>query len=174
MDVDTEITTKTRPVYRPTEERPELATELTTWRSSAHSSDESAWLWPLGDILSDKSINLLARAQSGTLKTAADVQTLLSETDEWTLCWADAILKAIRDYDSGLALLATKQENPSRTAPLPCLLATLKLRLRLLLTLLSSMLPKKMDHQLPLSSLTPEKLKTSLLPALMIRTLLHS
>ena len=84
MDVDTEITTKTRPVYRPTEERPELATELTTWRSSAHSSDESAWLWPLGDILSDKSINLLARAQTGTLKTAANVQTLLSKTDEWT------------------------------------------------------------------------------------------
>lgn len=103
MDVDTDNVKKTRPVYRPTEEREALANEIITWRSTAHSTDDTAWLWPLGDILSNKSIDLLVRARSGTLATAADIQELLSETDEWTLLWADAILKTVRNYDYGLA-----------------------------------------------------------------------
>jgi hypothetical protein len=111
--VDTAITQaikrKRRITNRPVDERMALASILHTWQLTKHSKDHLAPVRPLFYILSDYSINKLAKLPMSKDISPASITEALDETLEWSKEFADEICLAIRDFDSAMATVKSKK-----------------------------------------------------------------
>lgn len=111
-----------RTKYRSVPDRKGLGLRLTNWRESLHSSLPLLRQWPIGWILDDNDIVLLARARPGHFAVSSDITEFLGESEEWGQHRALDIFSIILGYDRELSsarAIATakkKAENKTRAA----------------------------------------------------------
>ncbi|KAJ7129944.1 hypothetical protein C8R46DRAFT_925038 [Mycena filopes] len=86
--------------YRTVALREPLVSELEEWRQKVHTSDPVAKDFPIGYILDDKAISLLARELPGAFRIPADITAFLEETPEWHSLYALDVLGTIRLHDA--------------------------------------------------------------------------
>ncbi|KAG6819010.1 hypothetical protein H0H93_016411 [Arthromyces matolae] len=93
---------KSRNRYRSTAEREALELHLKIWRKIEHSDNLTACKFPIGYLLEDSSVELLAKTLSSTFKSPADITELLQETPSWHNLWADGVFAVITRFDAQL------------------------------------------------------------------------
>ncbi|KAJ7177298.1 P-loop containing nucleoside triphosphate hydrolase protein [Mycena crocata] len=106
-------TRKPRKKYRPVALREDLVDNLTQWRKSAHTGDPVARNFPIGYILEEKSMVLIAREARGRFKIPADITEFLSETEEWHSKYFLNILSVVVAYDRAPASSDNSSESSS-------------------------------------------------------------
>jgi hypothetical protein len=84
------------------DERTALASILHTWRLTTHSRDNLAPVRPLSYLLSDESIDKLAKLPMPKDISATTITEVLNETHEWSERFADGIRSAISEFDSAM------------------------------------------------------------------------
>lgn len=89
-----------KPKNRAMKERPLLRSLLTSWRSAAHRADPLRSVRPATFIIDNVKIKLLASIGPTRIRIPSHVTEFLSETKEWSACWALAIFDVIHRFDN--------------------------------------------------------------------------
>lgn len=101
-DSDSDNIRPARRVYRPMAERAELQELLTEWRLKIRREDPLTVLFPLDDILSMKSITLLARLKADAPETssAASISEFVDESDDFDELYSTEVYEIISNFNA--------------------------------------------------------------------------
>lgn len=90
---------RSRNKYRSVAARSLLEEKLQIWRLEAHSTDPLRLIRPPYLILSDANLLCIAKALPELLSCPADIVSLLEESEEWAVEWAEKIYQVVRVFD---------------------------------------------------------------------------